>query len=176
LKILAWPLGPPFASITSVAVSQRGSRIVTSLQTSDEPLLITASGLGQLGGFSLLRVRQIYLLGVLLLTPVQRVMPTRVKKKMPTIAGRKGIWSMRINQETRTGSKSSTKSAPPLLDDNLLFSTDATPAIASRVCMQLFHSCKLTCLPDCQQVPSEVGRQYYNSFVYVDCRMCSIFR
>jgi cleavage and polyadenylation specificity factor subunit 1 len=108
---------------------------VTRLQTSDEPLLITASGLGQLGGFSLLRVRQIHLLNALLLTPIQRVMPTRMKKKMPTIAGRKGIWSMRISQETRTGSKSSTKSAPSPLDDNLLFSTDATPATASRVCM-----------------------------------------
>jgi hypothetical protein len=43
---------------------------VTRLQTSEEPLLITASGLGQLGGFSLLRVRQIHPLNALLLTPI----------------------------------------------------------------------------------------------------------
>jgi hypothetical protein len=46
----------------SCRVSERTFRVVIRLQTSDEPLLITASGLGQLGGFSLLRVRQIHLL------------------------------------------------------------------------------------------------------------------
>ncbi|KIM33311.1 hypothetical protein M408DRAFT_152666 [Serendipita vermifera MAFF 305830] len=84
--------------------------------TSDEPLLITASGLNELGGFTLLR----------------RALPTRIKKKMPAIAGRKGIWSMRISQEPR-GSKSSTRAVSSLLDDNVLFSTDATPAPASRI-------------------------------------------
>lgn len=94
--------------------------------------MITASGLGQFGGFTLFRVCPALSSALLCLPCLQRVMPTQLKKKMPAIAGRKGIWSMRISQDIRTSSKSS-KGVSSAMDDNILFSTDATPAPASRV-------------------------------------------
>ncbi|PVF95861.1 hypothetical protein CPB86DRAFT_787660 [Serendipita vermifera] len=83
-----------------------------------EPSLMTANGLDILGGFSLL----------------SRSLSTRLIKKIPAIAGRKGIWSTSVVQEARSSAKPATKSQSAQSEDNWLFSTDATPAPgASRI-------------------------------------------
>lgn len=79
------------------------------LRGSEEPALIAANGLDDLGGFS----------------TVHKTMPLRLRKKLPAIAGRQGIWSMRVHQGNGI-------ELP--LGHNTLLSTDATPTPgASRI-------------------------------------------
>ncbi|KAG8802947.1 mRNA cleavage and polyadenylation factor subunit, partial [Serendipita sp. 399] len=83
-----------------------------------EPALLATSGLDDLGGFTIFNKR----------------IPTRLKKKIPAIAGRRGIWSMRLDQDVRGGHRSTTGGPPSTHDDNVLFSTDMTPVPgASRI-------------------------------------------
>ncbi|KAG8863922.1 mRNA cleavage and polyadenylation factor subunit [Serendipita sp. 405] len=88
------------------------------LRPHGETSLVATSGLDTLGGFSIFNRR----------------IPTRIKKKMPAIAGRRGIWSMRLDQDARSGHRSTASGLSSSHDDNILFSTDMNPAPgASRI-------------------------------------------
>ena len=79
----------------------------------DRPVaeLLTATGSGHLGGFTLF----------------QKDLPLRKKKKLPIISGARGVWSLPIRRSS---------SAAVAEHDTLIISTDANPSPGfSRVCV-----------------------------------------
>ncbi|KLO09211.1 cleavage factor protein [Schizopora paradoxa] len=81
----------------------------------DKPIaeLITATGYGRLGGFTLF----------------QKDLPTRLKKKVHVVGGARGVWSLPIRQSTRSGGASSRPHASVQQEmDTVLVSTDANPS------------------------------------------------
>ncbi len=86
------------------------------------PELIAATGSGHLGSFHLF----------------QKDMPTRSKRKLHAIGGGRGLWSLRIRQQVKTGGATFERPSNPFNSDNdtVIISTDANPSPGlSRVCL-----------------------------------------
>ncbi|KAG2003702.1 cleavage factor protein [Coprinopsis cinerea AmutBmut pab1-1] len=94
------------------------SSLTFSLATEGDkpvPELVTATGSGILGGFTLF----------------QRDLPTRTKKKILAVGGTRGLWSLPIRQGVKKGGNSSSTTAiehAKTERDTLILSTDATPS------------------------------------------------
>ena len=78
------------------------------------PELIAATGSGHLGSFSLF----------------QKDMPTRSKRKLHAIGGGRGMWSLPIRQQVKTGGTTFERPSNPFHADNdtVIISTDANPS------------------------------------------------
>ncbi|KAJ7628553.1 CPSF A subunit region-domain-containing protein [Roridomyces roridus] len=72
------------------------------------PELVAATGTGELGGF----------------TVFQRDLPTWTKRKLPAVAGTRGLWSLPIRQTLKSGTLDPLQPAY----DTLIISTDAHPS------------------------------------------------
>ena len=81
------------------------------------PELIAATGSGHLGSFSLF----------------QKDMPTRSKRKLHAIGGGRGMWSLPIRQQVKTGGTTFERPSNPFHADNdtVIISTDANPSPGS---------------------------------------------
>ncbi|KAF9818061.1 hypothetical protein IEO21_03022 [Rhodonia placenta] len=99
------PAYGPIADMT-FTLTKNGDRAV--------PELVAATGSGMLGGFTLL----------------QRDLPTRVKRKTPSISGNRGIWSLPVRQAVKVNGSTYERPANPFYaeNDSLIISTDANPA------------------------------------------------
>ncbi|KAG7097937.1 hypothetical protein E1B28_005248 [Marasmius oreades] len=96
----ALPAHGPIADIT-MSVAKNGDRLV--------PELVTATGVGVLGGFTLF----------------QRDLPTRTKRKLHAVGGVRGMWSLFIRHKADLDKKNS---FPRPGYDNLIISTDVNPS------------------------------------------------
>ncbi len=93
--------------------------------------LITATGYGRLGGFTLFQVRLTFFCIVIInhILDFQKDLPTRMKKKVHVVGGARGVWSLPIRQTARSNAASSRSHAAMQQDmDSVLVSTDAIPS------------------------------------------------
>nr|VWP00056.1 Amidohydrolase family protein [Ganoderma boninense] len=99
---------PAYGPVTDMAfgLSRNGDRQV--------PELITATGSGHLGSFHLF----------------QKDMPVRSKRKLHAIGGGRGLWSLRIRQQIKTGGTTFERPNSSLNSENdtVIISTDANPS------------------------------------------------
>lgn len=63
-------------------------------------------------------------------TLLQRDLPTRVKRKTPSISGNRGIWSLSVRQAVKVNGSTYEQPGNPFYaeNDSLIISTDANPA------------------------------------------------
>ncbi|KAJ6481684.1 CPSF A subunit region-domain-containing protein [Mycena sanguinolenta] len=78
------------------------------------PELVAATGTGQLGGFTLF----------------QHILPTRTKRKLHSLGGARGMWSLPIRQAPKTAGSTPERLLDPLETENdtLVISTDINPS------------------------------------------------
>ncbi|TBU39387.1 CPSF A subunit region-domain-containing protein [Dichomitus squalens] len=108
----------PISDMT-FGLSRNGDRLV--------PELVAATGSGHLGSFSLF----------------QRDMPTRSKRKLHAIGGGRGMWSLPVRQQVKTGGATFERPSNPFHADNdtVIISTDANPSPGlSRIATRSSHS------------------------------------
>jgi len=92
------------------------------------PELVAATGVGNLGGFTLFQVGKPLSSLVTSLTPRhQRDLPVRRKRKILAISGSRGIWSLPIRQPLRNN----TAAYGGQDNDTLILSTDINPSPGS---------------------------------------------
>lgn len=91
------------------------------------PELVAATGVGNLGGFTLFQVGKPLSSLVTSLTPChQRDLPVRRKRKILAISGSRGIWSLPIRQPLRNSTAAYGQD-----NDTLILSTDINPSPGS---------------------------------------------
>jgi cleavage and polyadenylation specificity factor subunit 1 len=94
------------------------------------PELVTATGAGHLGGFTLFQVSCVTLQIVNSThNRAQRDLPTRTKRKLHVLGGARGIWSLPVRQSQRVNGLSYEKAMSPFSAeiDTIIISTDANP-------------------------------------------------
>ncbi|KAL6299343.1 CPSF A subunit region-domain-containing protein [Sparassis latifolia] len=108
------PAHGPISDMT-FALAKNGDRYV--------PELVTATGAGELGGF----------------TVFQRDLPTRTKRKLHAVGGGRGMWSLPVRQAVKVNGSTYERAVNPFYteNDSIIISTDANPSpglsrIASR--------------------------------------------
>jgi len=98
------------------------------MQEKPVPELVAATGVGNLGGFTLFQVGDLLsFFGTFLMPRHQRDLPVRRKRKILTISGSRGIWSLPIRQPLR----SNTAAYGGQDNDTLILSTDINPSPGS---------------------------------------------
>ncbi|KAI0027906.1 CPSF A subunit region-domain-containing protein [Vararia minispora EC-137] len=101
----AIPAYGPIADLT-FALAKNGERVV--------PELVTATGAGALGGFTLF----------------QRDLPARAKRKLHAIGGARGMWAFAVRQAVKVNGSAFERPADPFRaeDDSIVISTDHNPS------------------------------------------------
>ncbi|KAI0302807.1 CPSF A subunit region-domain-containing protein [Multifurca ochricompacta] len=99
------PAYGPISDLT-FALAKNGDRFV--------PELVTATGSGSLGGFTLF----------------QRDLPTRMKRKLHAIGGARGVWSLPVRTAVKVNGVPYDRPANPFYaeNDSLILGTDAIPS------------------------------------------------